>query len=211
MTHSDDTGLVLPPTIAPVQVAIVPLWRKDGEKETVLPFAESVRDALVAAGVRVAFDTRERMKPGAKYYDWERKGVPLRLEIGPRDVQQGSAFAARRLGGPKFAIPLAEIADTVTTELEKTQAELLQRARDFQTERTFHCENYEDFKAQLEEKGGWTLVPWCDDAENEAQIKTDTKATIRCFPHGKQTEAEGQSCFYSNRPATHMALFARAY
>jgi prolyl-tRNA synthetase len=192
-------------------VAIVPLWRKDGEQEIVLPFAESVRDALVAAGVRVAFDTRERMKPGAKYYDWERKGVPLRLEIGPRDVAQGSAFAARRLGGAKFPIPAEGIADTVTAELEKIQTELLQRARDFQSERTFDCDTYEDFKAQLIEKGGWTLVPWCDDAENEAQIKTDTKATIRCFPHGRQAEAEGRSCFYSQRPATHMALFGRAY
>jgi prolyl-tRNA synthetase len=211
MTHSDDNGLVLPPKVAPVQVAVVPLWRKDGEKETVLPFAEKIAADLKAAGVRVALDTRERMKPGAKYYDWERKGVPLRLEVGPRDVASGSAFAARRIGGPKFPIEAEGLVERVLAELDTIQNELFEKARTLQTERTFETENYESFKTDLVENGGWTLVPWCDDPAAEATIKTETKATIRCFPDGRQDEAAGKTCFYSGKPATHMALFGRAY
>ncbi|MEE2750976.1 MAG: proline--tRNA ligase [Myxococcota bacterium] len=211
MTHSDDTGLVLPPRVAPVQVAVVPLWRKDGEKETVLPFAEQIAAELRSVGIRVALDTRERMKPGAKYYDWERKGVPLRLEVGPRDVAKGAAFAARRIGGPKFGIEAEGIGARVLTELDAIQNELLERARTFRNERMFELSDYGAFKDALSDQGGWYLVPWCDDAEAENQIKSETKATIRCFPIGRQDEAAGQNCFYSGKPATHMALFSRAY
>jgi len=211
MSHSDDIGLVLPPKVAPVQVAVVPLWRKDGEKETVLPFAEQIVAELRAAGVRVALDTRERMKPGAKFYDWERKGVPLRLEVGPRDVAKSSAFAARRIGGPKFGIEAEGIGARVVAELDSIQAQLLETARAFRDERTFEVDDYESFKNDLSNQGGWYIVPWCDDAEAENTIKAETKATIRCFPSSRQEEVAGKSCFFSGKPATHMALFSRAY
>ena len=151
------------------------------------------------------------MKPGAKYYDWERKGVPLRLEVGPRDVAKGAAFAARRIGGPKFGIEAEGIGARVLTELDAIQNELLERARTFRNERMFELSDYGAFKDALSAQGGWYLVPWCDDAEAENQIKSETKATIRCFPIGRQDEAAGQNCFYSGKPATHMALFSRAY
>jgi prolyl-tRNA synthetase len=211
MTHSDDAGLVLPPTIAPVQVAVVPIFRKDHEKELVLPFAQNIVSELKAAGIRVVLDDREKMKPGAKYYEWERKGVPLRLEIGPRDVANGAAFAARRIGGKKFAMPAEGIAGAVREVLDGIQAELLASALERRATHTHPCDSYEDFKVRLKADGGWYLVPWADNASNEKAIKTETKASIRCYPLDAQDAVEGKTCFYSGAPATHMALFARAY
>ena len=211
MTHSDDTGLVLPPAIAPIQVAVVPIWRKDREREAVVAFAGELAEALRGAGVRVVVDDRDKMKPGAKYYDWERKGVPLRLEVGPRDLAKRSAFAARRTGGKKFGIPEAELVEVVGATLGAIQDELRQRALDFREANTHRVDSYEAFKAQLAQRGGWYLVPWRDDAEAEAAIKAETKATIRCYPLDAQDQIDGRRCFYSGEPATHMALFARAY
>ena len=211
MTHSDDSGLVLPPAIAPIQVAVVPIFRKAHEKETVLPFAEAQVAALKAAGIRVVLDDRERMKPGAKYYEWERKGVPLRLEIGPRDVANNSAFAARRIGGKKFGISADTLVEEVQSTLSGIQAELLEAARTRREENTYATDSYEDFKKRLTADGGWYLVPWADNAENEATIKAETKATIRCYPLNAQDQIAGKACFYSGAQATHMALFARAY
>ncbi len=211
MTHSDDTGLVLPPKVAPIQVAVVPIWRKDHEKEGVVGFAREIADALRAAGVRVAVDERDKMKPGAKYYDWERKGVPLRLEIGPRDLASRAAFASRRIGGKKFGIPEAELVPRVLETLDGIQSELLETARAFREQNTHEVDSYDAFKAQLTERGGWYLVPWADNADNEAAIKAETKATIRCYPLDAQDNLEGRVCFYSGAPATHMAIFSRAY
>jgi prolyl-tRNA synthetase len=211
MTHSDDNGLVLPPTIAPIQVAVVPIFRKAHEKEVVMPFAENIVAELKAAGIRVVLDDREKMKPGAKYYDWERKGVPLRLEIGPRDVSNGSAFAARRIGGKKFGLAAEGIAEAVKEVLDGIQAELLANALERRVTNTHTCDNYEEFKSRLSTDGGWYLVPWTDNPENEAAIKAETKASIRCYPLDAQEKLDGQKCFYSAEPATHFALFARAY
>ena len=210
MAHSDDEGLVLPPKIAPIQVAVVPIWRKGPEKEGVMAFAQGLVDTLKAAGVRVVFDDRDNMKPGAKYYEWERKGVPLRLEVGPRDVKNDSAYAKTRIDRQKCGIPRAELVDRVREVLDGIQATLLERTLSLRTERTQDCESYEAFKSALTEQGGWYRVPWCDDAANEDAIKAETKATIRCFPLGDQ-DVEGRVCFYSGRPATHIAIFSRAY
>ncbi len=209
MTHSDDTGLVLPPAVAPVQVVITPIWKSDSERELVLGHAERVRAAL-GSEFRVKVDARDTIKPGAKYFEWERKGVPLRLEIGPRDVAGDSVFAAPRTGGKKFGIPAATVADGVRAALAAIQAELYSRARARRDETMRTCTSYEGFKVELE-KGGFVRTYWADDAANEEKIKEDTKATIRCFPLEGQEEAAGQTCFYSGRPATHVALFARAY
>jgi prolyl-tRNA synthetase len=208
MAHSDDTGLVLPPRIAPVQVVVTPIWKGDAEKADVLAFSEKVVAALKGVA-RVKLDDRD-MKPGAKYYEWERKGVPLRLEIGPRDVKQGSVFAATRTGGKKEAMALEGLADTVRAKLDAIQADLLARATAARDARVFRPESYAAFKEALE-GGGFFLVPWREDADAEAKIKEETRATIRCYPLDGQGEAAGKACFYSGKPATHMAIFARAY
>lgn len=208
MAHSDDTGLVLPPAIAPIQVVIVPIWKSDEEHALTVAHAEKVRAALSAAGVRVKVDARDQMKPGAKYFEWERKGVPLRLEVGPRDVAQDAVFAAARTGGKKFGIPVAGIVEAVQGKLTEIQAELLRIATERRDANTFRVETYEDFKAKLE-GGGFFIVNWCDDAEAEAKIKEETRATIRCFP--LDAGAPTGPCFYSGRPANRVAIFARAY
>ena len=154
-------------------------------------------------------DGRDNLKPGAKYFEWERKGVPLRFEVGPRDVANRAVFAASRLGGGKFGIPFAEgFATTVETKLAEIQATLLARATERRDANTHTVATYDEFKTRIE-GGGFYLVNWCDDAENEAKIKEETKATIRCYPIGKQ-DITGP-CFYSGRPATHVAIFAKAY
>jgi len=213
MAHSDDTGLVLPPTLAPVQVVVIPIWRKnkDDEREKVQGFAHQLVARLRKAGVRVQLDDRDHLKPGAKYYEWERKGVPLRMEVGPRDVDQGAAFCARRTGGDKFAITLADCEQSTLTALETMQSDMLERARSFRDANTHEVDSYEAFKSSLTEKGGWYLVPWHADGEAEERIKAETRATIRCYPLGQQHLAEGRACFYSGKPATHLAIFARAY
>lgn len=213
MTHSDDVGLVLPPALAPVQVVIVPIWKSDSEKETVLAFAEEVRAAL-APGLRVKVDDRDSLKPGAKYFEWERKGVPLRLEIGPRDVAQRSVFAAPRVAitadGKKFGIPMDGIAAAVAGHLATLHRTLYDRAAARLAERTYDLGSYDELKARVD-GGGFFRVAWCEDAAAEATIKEETKATIRCYPLEGQAAAAGRTCFYSGRPATHIAIFARAY
>jgi len=219
MAHSDDTGLIAPPAIAPTQVVIVPIARKEHERAEVLAYAEGVRKTL-APHFRVELDDRDKMKPGAKYFEWERKGTPLRLEIGPRDMEKGSVFAAPRFGeGGKFGIPLDTLVETVTNTLESMQAALLERAETMRNEALYTCTDYEEFKTRLKEDGGFYLVPWCDDAEAEAVIKTETKATIRCYPLVLPEAQAAETadwvgklpCFKTGRPSTHVALFARAY
>ena len=207
MTHSDDTGLVLPPAIAPVQVVITPIWKGDAERAEVIAFAEGVAARL--KGLRVKIDTRDQLKPGAKYFEWERKGVPLRLEIGPRDMAKGSVFAAPRTGGGKFAIPVDDaLLGVVQESLAGIQQALYERAEARLNERTFRIDSYAELKERID-GGGFFVVNWCDDAANEAAIKEETRATIRCYPLDGQSPAG--PCFYSGRPATHVAVFARAY
>ena len=206
MVHSDDTGLVLPPTIAPTQVVITPIWKNDDEKEAVMAFALQVKAGL--SGLRVALDDRDTLKPGAKYFEWERKGVPLRLEIGPRDVAQGQVFAASRTGGKKFGIPLDGIGDAVRAKLNEIQAELLARATAHRDSQTFDISSYDELKARID-GGGFFRVNWKDDAANEAKIKEETRATIRLYPL-EGSEPTGP-CFYSGDTADRVAIFARAY
>ncbi len=213
MAHSDDTGLVLPPAIAPIQVVVTPIWKGDGEKAEILAFSQSVMTELASApggGIRAKLDDRDSLKPGAKYFEWERKGVPIRLEIGPRDMKQGSVFAASRLGGKKESMPVEGLGAAVRVKLDGIQAELLARATAARDLRTYRVDSYEAMTAALD-GGGFFLAAWHDDAVAEAKIKDETRATIRCFPMDGQAEAVGRACFYSGKPATHMAIFARAY
>ncbi|MEC7947979.1 MAG: proline--tRNA ligase [Myxococcota bacterium] len=211
MTHSDDTGLVLPPRVAPIQVVVTPLWRKDADKDAVMAFANDVR-ARLSPHFRVHVDAREKMKPGAKYYEWERKGVPLRMEIGPRDVAKTSVFCAVRTGGKKFGLEVGGgFVEAVRAKLDEIQKGLFDAALARRERNTHRVESYDAMKAQLAEAPGFFLVPWKDDPDAEAAIKADCKATIRCYPGDMQGEAAGRRCFYSGAPATHMAIFARAY
>ncbi len=211
MSHSDDTGLVLPPKIAPIQVVVIPIYRKAHERDAVVEFANKIVSDLRDSNIRVTLDDRPKMKPGAKYYEWERKGVPLRLEVGPRDMAKGSAFAAKRTGGDKFSMMADSIAKDTTSVLADIQQSLFDSALKRQLENTYSLDNYAEFTQSLAEKGGFYLVPWRDNAENEAAIKAETKASIRCYPNASQEGLEERVCFYSGEPATHMALFARAF
>jgi len=222
MTHSDDAGLVLPPKVAPMQVVFVPISPKGPEKAPeqhaeLMAFVDKAVCALRDAGVRVHVDTRFNLKPGNKFYEWERRGVPLRIECGPRDVEAGTLLCARRTGGDKFPLPLDDsFAGSIGTELDDMQVALFEAASERMRASTFEPSSFEEMAAALAESDGQSspgffLAPWCDDVEAEEQVKKQTKATIRCFPFDEQHRAEGQTCFYSGKPATHMALFARAF
>jgi prolyl-tRNA synthetase len=223
MTHSDDAGLVLPPAVAPTQVVVVPISPKGPTKDpeghaALMAYVDRAVGALKAAGVRVDVDDRFNLKPGPKFYEAERRGIPLRIECGPRDIEANSLLCARRTGGDKFALDLDDgFAARVVSELDEMQAALLAAAEQRMADRTIACDSYAQMKQELADGDdgtsppGWWLVPWCDDAEAEEAVKKETKATIRCFPLQGQEAAEGKACFYSGKPATHMALFARAF
>lgn len=215
MTHSDDVGLVLPPTVAPIQVALVLIFKSDEQRDTVVSFAHSVCARLKAARVRVEVDDRPNMRPGAKYYEWERKGVPLRMEIGPRDAAKEAVFAAKRIGGKKQSIPVDPNFEAHTHSLlDEIQREMYQTASDRLASKTVSISSYSELKDRLEKGGdsiGMFLAPWKCDAVNEKKVKEETKATLRCYPLEGQEQRVGKSCIYSGEPATHMAIFARAY
>jgi len=184
MAHGDDTGLVLPPRLAPIQAIIVPIWKNDEQQEAVLAAAREVEADLLDAGLRVRVDDRQGMNPGAKYYDWERKGVPLRLEIGPRDVEAESVMTVRRFTPEgedrKRAVGRTELAAELPVQLERMQQELFTAALQRRAANTTSgIENYEQFKDIVEQNGGFVFTGWCGDPACEARVKEETKTTIR--------------------------------
>ncbi len=210
MVHGDDQGLILPPRLAPHQVVIVPIWRSDVERGPVLAAVALAQAALLAAGVRVKVDDRDDLTPGFKFNDWELRGVPLRLEIGPKDVAQGSVALARRDvpgKGSKTSVPLAGLAEAVAEALGAIHTALYERALAFRQAHTYDPPDYAAFKQAMEE--GWALSWWCGQAECEASIKADTKASTRCIPL-EQPGGQGQ-CIRCGAPAAETALFGRAY
>ncbi|HUF47207.1 MAG TPA: His/Gly/Thr/Pro-type tRNA ligase C-terminal domain-containing protein, partial [Vicinamibacterales bacterium] len=208
MTHGDDSGLILPPNIAPYQVVIVPIPRGNW-KETVLPKAVAIRDELVAHGIRVKLDDREENSPGWKYAEWELRGVPLRLEIGPRDIEKGQVFSARRDTREKAPIPVAELTGRVSALLEAIQTGLLTTARAFRESRTQEAGSWDAFAAAMEGRPGFVIAPWCGSAACEAAIKAETQATLRNIPLGSP-QFDGR-CVKCDGPATSRAWFAKAY
>src|SRR5438552_7891627 len=180
MTHGDDSGLVLPPGIAPYQVVIVPIGRENW-RETVLPRAKEIQEELVGAGLRVTLDERDE-RPGWKFAEWELRGVPLRLEIGPKDIEKSAVLIARRDTREKQSIPMAGLADQLRELLNDVQRTLLERARQFREEHTMRVDDYQAFRDAMEGRPGFIIAPWCGDAACEAQIKNDTQATIRNMP-----------------------------
>ena len=212
MVHGDDQGLILPPRLAPIQVVIVPIWRKDVDKSAVLESARHVADALKAAGVRVHLDDREEHTPGFKFNEWELRGVPLRVEIGPRDVENRQVVLARRdLPGKegKTPVPVDDVANQVRAMLDTVQQALFDRAKRFMDENTHTVTTYEEFKEVLATKGGFIRAFWAGSDEDEIRIKEETKATIRCYPFDHDG-SEG-TCFYTGKKTTRVAIFARAY
>lgn len=209
MAHSDDQGLVLPPRLAPTQVVIVPIYRKDDERSAVLEAANQLTTELKQQGVRVKLDDREDMRPGWKFNEYEVQGVPMRIAIGPRDLKNGTVEVAFRHSGTKETRPIASLAADAPGLLENAQNELFQKAKDFQTSMTTSVDSYEEFKSVLEEKGGFILAHWDGSAETEAQIKEETKATIRCIPHDAVMES-GKDLI-SGKPSERRVVFAKAY
>jgi prolyl-tRNA synthetase len=208
MTHGDDSGLVLPPAIAPYQVVIVPIPRGNW-KETVLPKAQAIRDELVAAGVRVKLDDTEENSPGWKFAEWELRGVPLRLEIGPKDIEKGSVFSARRDTRAKAAIPMADLATQVPALLAEIQAALFAKALAFRQEHTTSASTWEEFTKAMEGRPGFVIAHWCGNAECEASIKADTQATLRNIP--LDSPKEDGPCVRCQGPSHVKAWFAKAY
>jgi prolyl-tRNA synthetase len=209
MTHGDDSGLILPPKVAPWQVVIVPIPRGNW-KETVLPTCEAIRDQLKAAGLRVKLDADDSNTPGWKFAEYEMRGVPLRLEIGPKDIEKQSVFAARRDTRAKQSLPMDGLAARVTALLDEIQAGLLERARAYRESHTSATTSYEEFKTIMEGRPGFVQAPWCGSAQCEADIKAETQATIRNIPFGFE-QAPGVPCIKCGKPATVTAWFAKAY
>ncbi|MFP4331169.1 MAG: proline--tRNA ligase [Alkalispirochaetaceae bacterium] len=211
MAHSDDNGLVLPPRLAPVQVVVVPIF-KNKNKEDVVSYARGIFDKLRGAGIRVEFDDDDNNSPGWKFAEHELRGVPIRLEVGPRDMESRKAVLVRRDSGEKQPLSLESIPATVEAILEEIQGSLFARARSFREENTVRPESYEDLcRFFNEEDGGFAMVPWDGSSESEAKVKEETKATIRVLPFGGETEAQGKKCLITGNPATQMAIFAKAY
>jgi prolyl-tRNA synthetase len=208
MTHGDDSGLVLPPRVAPHQVVIVPIARGNWQ-ETVLPRARELRDTLASHGLRVFLDERDTNTPGWKFAEWEMRGVPLRLEIGPKDIEKSSVVLARRDTREKQSAPIEGLATHVARVLETIQTNLLARARAFRDERTTAADSYEEFQRLMEGRPGFVIAPWCGAFECEAQIKADTQATIRNIPFGSTSPTA--TCIKCGRPASVNAWFAKAY
>jgi prolyl-tRNA synthetase len=213
MAHGDDSGLVLPPNVAPTQVVIVPIFRKEEERVAVAAAVERIEAALsdvqTASGpLRLKVDWREE-SPGYKFNHWELRGVPFRLEVGPRDVAAGQAVLVRRVDRNKETLPLAALATDLPARLADYQALLFQRAAGFRAANTHHVDSYDAFKQTLDEQGGFIMAPWCGDSACEKQVNADTGATIRVVPF--DAPAEAGRCLVDGRPSERRVLFARAY
>jgi prolyl-tRNA synthetase len=212
MTHGDDIGLVSPPRLAQYQCVIVPIYRSDTERVTVLEAAEQVLRELRIGGIRIHLDARDGLKPGAKYYEWEGRGVPFRLEIGPRDVAAGQVMLVRRTGGRKIPFPTQGLAHSLRIEMDSMQQELLDQARDRRDQSTIRGVTKASFLDFLERDGGFAYGGWCGDAKCEADIKEQTKATIRCLPDEEFRSPEAPAtCMWCGRKAIAEAAWARAY
>jgi prolyl-tRNA synthetase len=207
MCHGDDSGLVLPPAIAPYQVVIVPIGRENW-RETVLPRAKEIQAELVAAGMRVTIDERDE-RPGWKFSEWEMRGVPVRVEIGPKDIEKSAVLVARRDTRQKESLPMAGLADRLRTLLDEIQQNLLAKAKQFREEHTQRVSSYDEFRQVMDGRPGFVIAPWCGAADCEAQIKTDTQATIRNMPLGSPVPAG--TCIRCDANATAEAWFAKAY
>jgi len=211
MTHSDDNGLVCPPRLAPVQVAIVPIWKSEEERGRVSGVGGQVKAELAQAGIRVELDLRENMKPGAKYFEWEAKGVPLRLEIGPRDVAAGQVMTARRTGG-KAPAPLDGLARSAALALDEIQASLFKAAKDRREAHSIRGVTKPQFIEFMKQPGGFAYGGFCGSPDCEAEIKQATAATVRVLPDPEFRSPETPKlCMWCGKPSVAEAVWAQAY
>jgi prolyl-tRNA synthetase len=209
MTHSDDNGLVLPPKLAPDQVVIVPIYRTEQEYADTVEKGQEIVQLLRQKGIRVKLDARDTHKPGWKFNEYELKGVPIRIALGPKDLENKTIEVARRDTLSKELIPQAEAIDYIATLLDTIQENLFQKAMDMRVSLTHEAEDYEQFKSLLDEKGGFIWAHWDGTPETEEQIKAETKATIRCIPI-EGPVAPGK-CILTGKDSSRKVLFARAY
>lgn len=207
MAHGDDRGLKLPPAIAPIQVVIVPILGKESKK--VLATAQEIQQQLKVLGYRVKIDDREQYRPGWKFNDWELKGVPLRIELGPKDLANEQMVLARRDTGEKNYIPMDSALDQVTNLLDQIQKNIFAQARKFVENHTTIATEFEGFRSILDQKGGYIKAMWCGDSDCELKVKELTKATIRNIPF--EQEELSKTCICCGKPAQEMVYFARAY
>ena len=191
MTHGDDNGLRLPSAVAPRQVVIVPIYRNDDERSGVVEKANNIKNDLVANGLRVQVDDREEVRPGNKFFEWELKGVPIRIEIGPRDIESGAVLVSMRAGSTvepdkrgsqKESVNFENLSDRINEMLTQYDQALFVEARDFREDNTIRPKNYDEMKSFLNDCGGYAIIPWDGSLASEAQVKSETKATIRCLP-----------------------------
>ena len=211
MVHGDDQGLVLPPKIAPIQAVIIPIYKSAEERSRVLEAVERVK-RMLGEGVRLHVDDREEQTPGWKFNEWELRGVPVRIEIGPKDVASGQVVLARRdLRGKdgKQAVPLDRLEPEISKLLEEIQQNLYRRALEFREKHTHEPKDFEEFKAAVED--GFALAYWCGNAECEAAVQEETKATNRCIPLDQPPVLEDAKCIRCSQPAQERTVFARAY
>jgi prolyl-tRNA synthetase len=209
MAHSDDDGLIIPPKLAPIHVVIVPIFKTDEELSRISEKADLISKELRKQGYSVKYDNRDTQKPGFKFAEWELKGVPVRIAIGPRDLENGTVEVARRDTKEKQVMKLDDITTSVPALLDTIQKNIYQRALTFRQQMTSRVDTYDEFKKVLEEKGGFIAAHWDGTAETEQKIKEETKATIRCIPLDAKEEAG--KCIYSGKPSTRRVLFAVAY
>ncbi len=212
MSHGDDNGVITPPRLAQYQAVIVPIYKTDEERVQVLEAADRTLRELKSGGIRAHLDARDGLKPGAKYYEWEGRGVPFRLEIGPRDVAAGKVMLARRTGGKKTPFDTVGLVHTLRLEMDSMQQELLEAARTRREQNSIRGVTKGSFLDFLARDGGFAYGGWCGDAACEADIKEQTKATIRCLPDEEfQSPTRPDRCMWCDRPATAEAVWARAY
>jgi prolyl-tRNA synthetase len=209
MTHGDDNGLVLPPRLAPLEIVIVPIWKGDDGRAAVLEAARGVEARLRERGISVKLDDRDTLKPGFKYHEWEMLGVPLRVELGPKDLESGSCVFVKRHSREKVTVGLAEVETRARGLLEAMQRELLEAARTRRDAATFRVDSYDAFKSTLADPGGFLLAHWCGDRTCETQVKAETQATIRCIALDQPDEAG--RCIVCGGASERRAHFARAY
>jgi prolyl-tRNA synthetase len=209
MAHSDDEGLVLPPKLAPIHVVVVPIFKNEDELAKISEKIEPVIAGLRKAGYSVKFDNRDTHKPGFKFAEYELKGVPVRIAIGPRDLENGTVEVARRDTKEKKVYSLSSIVEEIPLLLNAIQENIYQKALKFKNETTSVVDSYDEFKTILDGKGGFILAHWDGTAETEAAIKEETKATIRCIP--LDAKEESGTCIYSGKPSNKRVVFARAY
>ena len=209
MTHSDDNGLVLPPRLAPIQVVIVPIYKGEEQLEAISEKVAVFVKELRKKGVSVKFDDRDTYRPGAKFAEYELKGVPVRIAIGKRDLENGTVEIARRDTLAKQTVAQNDVVDFVSNLLEEIQDNLFQKAIDFREEHTTSVYNFEEFKTAIASKGGFVSAHWDGTEETEDKIKDLTKATIRCIPNDAKEEIG--TCIFSGKPSSKRVLFAKAY